>query len=94
MTVAKFFVYALLGADYDENPYTQTGDRVAELATRGVRLVMKKFTDVTKTRKDGSRGALRIDYGDPRKPERPIAWLWKFIDGGRSAASCTDARSW
>ena len=42
-------------------------------------------TDVTKTRKDGSRGALRIDYGDPRKPEKPVAWLWKFIDGARSA---------
>ena len=42
-------------------------------------------TDVTKTRKDGSRGALRIDYGDPRKPENPIAWLWKFIDGASTA---------
>ena len=42
-------------------------------------------TDVTKTRKDGSRGALRIDYGDPRKPEKPIAWLWKFIDGAKTA---------
>ena len=42
-------------------------------------------TDVTKTRKDGSRGALRIDYGDPRKPEKPVAWLWKFIDGAKTA---------
>ena len=25
------------------------------------------------------RGRLRIDYGDPHKPEKPIAWLWKFI---------------
>ena len=40
---------------------------------------------MTKTRKDGSRGALRIDYGDPRKPEKPIAWLWKFIDGAKTA---------
>jgi hypothetical protein len=48
--------------------------------------VIEEFrTDVTKTRKDGSRGALRIDYGDPRKPEKPIAWLWKFIDGARTA---------
>lgn len=86
MAVAKFFVYALLGADYDQSPYTQTGDRVAELAARGVRLVIQEFrTDVTKTRKDGSRGALRIDYGDPRKPEKPIAWLWKFIDGAKTA---------
>jgi ParB/RepB/Spo0J family partition protein len=84
--VAKFFVFAVLGADYDQSPYTQTGDRVAELAARGVRLVIEEFrTDVTKTRKDGTRGALRIDYGDPRKPEQPIAWLWKFIDGAKTA---------
>ena len=86
MAVAKFFVFAVLGADYYESPYTQTGDRVAELAARGVRLVIEEFrTDVTKTRKDGTRGALRIDYGDPRKPEKPIAWLWKFIDGAKTA---------
>ena len=31
---------------------------------RGIRLVIGEFrTDVTKTRKDGSRGRLRIDYG-------------------------------
>ena len=75
-----------MGADYDQSPYTQTGDRVAELAARGIRLVVEEFrTDVTKTRKDGSRGALRIDYGDPRKPEKPIGWLWKFIDGAKTA---------
>jgi len=52
MAVAKFFVFAVLGADYDQSPYTQTGDRVAELAARGVRLVIEEFrTDVTKTRK-------------------------------------------
>jgi hypothetical protein len=55
--VAKFFVFAVLGADYDRSPYTQTGDRVAELAARGVRLVIEEFrTDVTRTRNypDGS----------------------------------------
>jgi len=41
--------------------------------------------DATKTRKDGTRGRLRIDYGDPRRPEKPIAWLWKFIDGAKTA---------
>ena len=87
MAVARFFTYALLGADYDQSPYTQTGDRVAELAARGVRLVIDEFrTDVTKTRKDGSRGALRIDYGDPRNPEKPIAWLWRFIEGAKTAS--------
>jgi hypothetical protein len=29
--------------------------------------------------KDGSRGRLRIDYGNPREPQAAIAWLWKFI---------------
>jgi ParB/RepB/Spo0J family partition protein len=86
MTVARFFVSALLGSDYDGSPYTQSGDVVAELAARGVRLVIEEFrTDVTKTRKDGSRGKLRIDYGDPKEPEKPIAWLWKFIDGAKTA---------
>ena len=42
-------------------------------------------TDVTKTRKDGSRGRMRIDYGDHRDPQAAIAWLWKFIDGAKSA---------
>jgi hypothetical protein len=51
MATAKFFVFAVLGADYDQSPYTLTGDRVAELAARGVRLVIEEFrTDVTKTR--------------------------------------------
>jgi ParB/RepB/Spo0J family partition protein len=86
MTVARFFVYALLGADYDDSPYTQTGDRVARLAVSGIRLVIEEFrTDVTKSRKDGTRGALRIDYGDPRAPADPIAWLWRFIDGAKTA---------
>jgi ParB/RepB/Spo0J family partition protein len=86
MAVARFFVYGLLGGDYDGSPYTQSGDLVAELAARGIRLVIEEFrADVTKTLKDGSRGKLRIDYGDPKQPEKPIAWLWKFIDGAKTA---------
>lgn len=42
--------------------------------------------DVTKTRKDGSRGKLRIDYGDPRAPEKRIEWLWRFLDQVPSAS--------
>ena len=43
-----------------------TGERVVRLAVSGIRLVIDEFrADVTKTRKDGSRGRLRIDYGDP-----------------------------
>lgn len=86
ITVARFFVYGLLGSDYDGSPHTQSGDLVAELAVRGIRLVIEEFrADVTKTLKNGSRGKLRIDYGDPKQPEKPIAWLWKFIDGAKTA---------
>ena len=86
IAVARFFVFALLGSDYDGSPYTQSGDLIAELAMRGIRLVIEEFrTDVTKTLKSGERGKLRIDYGDPKQPEKPIAWLWKFIDGAKTA---------
>ena len=69
LTVARFFVYALLGADHDRSPYTQTGERIARLAAHGVRLVIEELrTDVTKTRKDGSRGRLRVRL---RRPARP-----------------------
>src|SRR5204862_647988 len=86
MAVARFFVYALLGADHDSSPYTQTGERVARIAAGGIRLVVEEMrSDVTKTRKDGTRGRLRIDYGDHRNPQAAIAWLWKFIDAAKSA---------
>jgi len=84
--VARFFVFSLLGSDYDGSPYTQSGDLVAELAMRGIRLVIEEFrADVTKTLTNGSRGKLRIDYGNPKQPEKPVAWLWKFIDGAKTA---------
>ncbi len=86
LDVARFFVYALLGADHDKSPYTQTGERIARVAAGGVRLVVDDLrADVTKTRKDGSRGRLRIDYGDHRDPQAAIAWLWKFVDGAKTA---------
>ncbi len=75
-----------MGSDYDGSPHTQSGDLVAELAVRGIRLVIEEFrADVTKTFKNGSRGKLRMDYGDPKQPDKPIAWLWKFIDGAKTA---------
>ncbi|HET6507380.1 MAG TPA: ParB/RepB/Spo0J family partition protein [Baekduia sp.] len=87
MDVARFFVYALLGSDPDGSPYTQSGDRITRVAAGGVRLLIEELrTDVTKTRKDGSRGRLRYDYGDHRDPQAAIAWLWKFIDGAKTAA--------
>jgi hypothetical protein len=74
MNVARLFCFGLLGSDYDGSPYTQSGDLVAELAARGIRLVIQEFrTDVTKTRKNGSRGTLRISYGDPKAPEPATA---------------------
>jgi len=85
IAVARFFVYAVLGSDYHA-AYGKVGETVRALAVSGVRLVVEQFrTDVTRIRKDGSRGALRIDYGDPNKPEDALAWLWKYIDGARSA---------
>jgi hypothetical protein len=44
-------------------------------------------TDVTKTRKDGTRGRLRIDYGDHRNPEAALARLWRFVDGAKTAGA-------
>jgi hypothetical protein len=86
MNVARFFVYALLGADHDRSPYTQTGERIARIAAGGNRLAVDELrTDITKTRKDGTRGRLRIDYGEHRDPQAAIAWLWKFIDGATTA---------
>jgi hypothetical protein len=85
MDVARAFVYALLGADHDRSPYTQTGERIARIAAGGIRLVIAELrTDVTKTRQDGSRG-LRYDYGDHRDPQAAIAWLWRFLDGAKTA---------
>jgi hypothetical protein len=52
----------------------------------GIRLVIDEFrADVTKTRKDGSKGKLRIDYGDSHQPEAPVKWLWRFVDGAKTA---------
>lgn len=86
LRVARFFVYALLGPDWDNSPYTQTGERVQRLAANGIRLVIGEFrADVTKTRKDGTPGRLRVNYGDHRDPEAPIKWLWRFLEGAKTA---------
>jgi hypothetical protein len=87
VTVARFFVYSLLGSDYDGSPYAQQGERVARLAVSGIRLVIiEEFrSDVTKIRKDGSKGTLRMDYGNGREPQEPVRWLWKYVDGAKTA---------
>ncbi len=28
---------------------------------------------------------MRIDYGDPREPEAAVKWLWRFVDGAKTA---------
>lgn len=85
MSVARFFAYAALGSDYHSG-YGKTGETVLQLAVTGIRLVVEEFrSGVTKIKKDGTRGALRIDYGDPHKPQDALAWLWKYIDGARNA---------
>lgn len=85
INVARFFVYAVLGSEYHSG-YGKLGATVRELAVSGIRLVLEEFrTDVTKIKKDGSKGVLRIDYGDQYKPEEPITWMWKFIDRARTA---------
>lgn len=37
------------------------------------------------TRKDGSRGRLRIDYGEASQPEAALKWLWRYLEGASSA---------
>jgi ParB/RepB/Spo0J family partition protein len=84
MNVARFFVYAVLGADTTTGGYGND-TAVSAIALRGIRLVVGEFRqDVTKTRQDGSRGALRITYGDGIKHDNQSHWLWKYLDGARS----------
>jgi hypothetical protein len=44
-----------------------------------------RLSKVLDKRKDGSKGALRIDYGNGREPQEPLRWLWKYIDGAKTA---------
>ena len=89
MPVARFFALTALGADWHAGGYGNTGELVRHLAVHGIRYVIGEFReDVTKTRKDGSKGKLRIDYGDPRASdtaEPAVNWLWKYVDGARTA---------
>lgn len=59
------------------------------IAAYGVRIVVEDFReDVTKTKRDGTRGRVRIDYGDRQVASNPAAaikWLWRFIDGATTA---------
>jgi hypothetical protein len=85
LEVARFYVYSLLGSDYSSG-YGQAGERIHHLAVAGIRLVVGELRkDVTKTKKDGTRARLRIDYGDQREPDAALKWLWRYVDGARTA---------
>ncbi len=80
-------MYALVGADHSGSSYGgQASDRVVHLAMTGIRLVIDEFrTDETKTLKSGQPGALRITYGEAHDPDAALKWMWRFIDGAKTA---------
>ncbi|HEX4188591.1 MAG TPA: ParB/RepB/Spo0J family partition protein [Solirubrobacteraceae bacterium] len=82
MNIARFFAYALLGPD--GRGYLGTGDHTAAtIAANGIRLVIEAQRKVTTpTLKSGEPGRTKVQYGDV---EDATAWLWKFVDGARSA---------
>jgi ParB/RepB/Spo0J family partition protein len=85
LDVARFFVYALFEGDAEDG-YGTYGDRARNLAIRGVRLVIEEFrTDVTKTKKDNTRGALRMDYGNPQDSTATREWMWKYLQAAKTA---------
>lgn len=84
INVARFFVYGLLSRNHSSDYHRETV--VSAIALRGIRLVISDFReDKTKIRKDKSRGALRIDYGDGTTHTNQTHWLWNYLDGARSA---------
>jgi ParB/RepB/Spo0J family partition protein len=80
--VARFFAYGLLGPD--ERGYLGGGDHtVATIAANGIRLVIEQHRTVTTpTLKSGKPGRTKVAYGEV---EDAAKWLWKFVDGARSA---------
>jgi hypothetical protein len=44
-----------------------------------------RLSGVLDNRKDGTAGKLRIDYGDSHQPEPAVKWLWRFVDGAKTA---------
>ncbi len=82
MDVARFFAYGLLGPD--QRGYLGTGDHtVATIAANGIRLVFDEHRETTTpTLKSGEPGRTKVTYGEV---EDAAAWLWKFVEGARSA---------
>ena len=80
--VARFFAYGLLGPESAH--YLGTSDHVARtIAANGIRLVLdEQRTTTTPTLKSGQPGKTKVSYGEP---EDALKWLWKFVDGARTA---------
>jgi ParB/RepB/Spo0J family partition protein len=82
MDVARFFAYGLLGGDdldfRGDRPHT-----IATIAANGIRLVIDEHRTTTTPRlKSGGLGKTKVAYGET---EDAAAWLWKFIEGAKSA---------
>jgi ParB/RepB/Spo0J family partition protein len=82
MDVARFFAYGILGCD--QLDFRGGGSHtVATIAANGIRLVIAdQRTTTTPTLKSGGRGKTKVAYGEI---EDAAAWLWKFVDGAKSA---------
>jgi hypothetical protein len=82
LDVARFFAYALLGPE--SLHYLGTGEHVVRtIAANGIRLVLdEQRTSTTPTLKNGQPGKTRVAY---HEPEDALRWLWRFIDGARTA---------
>ena len=82
MDVARFVAYGLLGPD--TSSYLGSGDHVARtIAANGIRLVLDEHrTTTTPTLKSGQPGKTKVSYAEP---EDAVKWLWRFVDGARSA---------
>jgi ParB/RepB/Spo0J family partition protein len=82
MDVARFFAFGLLGPESAH--YLGTSDHVARtIAANGIRLVLDEHrTTDTPTLKSGQPGKTKVTYGEP---EDALKWLWKFVDGAKSA---------
>ena len=82
MDVARFFAYGILGCD--QLDFRGGGSHtVATIAANGIRLVIAdQRTTTTPTLKGGGRGKTKVAYGEI---EDAAAWLWKFVDGAKSA---------
>ena len=88
LDVARVFVCGLLGPRSrfrDDGRVAQGYDlkRAGQLAVHGLRLCVEELQSTeTPERTDGTPGAAKTVYASPAEAE---AWLWRFLDGARTA---------